>query len=155
SVIGAVVYGVGTLISLGQRVSGFQRAERALSKQEREMLRRIYLNAVSLYEIRLIEGGSGVFEGTHRPFTLGNTIYMTDTDSAARPDIRVHESVHVWQYQNKGARYTMDALGAQQFIPNAYDWETDLQSAGRKGWDDLNAEAQAAFIQDLWRLGTM
>ena len=91
------------------------------------MLRKVFYNSLALYNIRLIEGWSGAFGINDRAFTLANTIYMKRNDPAVRPDILVHECVHVWQYQNIGSRYTMDALGAQAIYGDAaYDWEAEL-----------------------------
>jgi len=62
---------------------------------------------------------------------------MKGNDPGARPDILVHECVHVWQYQNIGSRYTMDALGAQAvYGAGAYDWEAEL-ARGNSDWNDF------------------
>jgi hypothetical protein len=94
-----------------------------------------------------------VFGTNQRPFTLGNTIYLKGVDLTERPDILVHEVVHVWQYQHEGPRYTTDALGAQLVYGwngrGAYDWEAEL-ARGRTDWAELNKEAQGAFVQHLW-----
>lgn len=157
--IGSSIAGAGILIageglSLGQRVFGAQK-ERSLTKAERAMLHRVFLNSLSLYNIRIIEGQSGLFGVNDAPFTLGNTIYMKDKDPSVYPEILVHECVHVWQYQNMGSRYTMDALGAQAIYgrQKAYVWEDEL-GRDNTDWRDFNKEAQAEFIEDVWMEGT-
>jgi hypothetical protein len=60
----------------------------------------------------------------------------------------------VWQYQNLGSRYTMDALGAQAILPNAYDWQAEITN-GHTRWTDFNKEAQAELIEDGWINGTL
>lgn len=154
SIAGAVILIAGAGLSLGQRVFGVQK-ERALTKAEREMLTPIFFNSLSLYNIRIIEGESGLFGVNDAPFTLGNTVYMKDKDPDVHPEILVHECVHVWQYQNMGSRYTMDALGAQAIYgrQNAYVWEDEL-GRGNSDWRDFNKEAQAEFIEDVWLDGT-
>ena len=79
-----------------------------------------------------------------------NTI---NSHGALPPDIFIHELVHVWQYQNFGAGYIMQALWAQrtkEFYNYAYT----------EGWSDLksihefNAEQQGDLVQDYYRLKT-
>ena len=154
-IAGAVIVIGGTLLSLIQRIFFLQSKERPLTKKERDMLRRVFYNSISLYNIRLIEGGSGAFGINDRAFTLANTIYLKGNDPGVRPDILVHECVHVWQYQNIGSRYTSDALGAQAIYGDtAYDWEAEL-ARGNSDWNDFNKEAQAQLIQDIWRRGSL
>jgi hypothetical protein len=154
SIAGAVILVAGAGLSLGQRAFGAQK-ERSLTKAERTLLNRIFLNSVSLYNIRIIEGESGLFGVNDTPFTLGNTIYMKHKDPRVYPHILIHECVHVWQYQNLGARYTMDALGAQAIYGRlkAYVWEDELRR-GNSAWRDFNKEAQAELIEEVWLYGT-
>ena len=64
-------------------------------------------------------------------------------------DILIHEMTHVWQYQNFGAGYIVNALAAQKSIERYnyayyYDWmET-------KDILKFNAEQQADLIQDFF-----
>ena len=154
-IAGALIVIAGTLLSLIQRLFFLQSNDRALTKQEKDMLRRVLYNSLALYNIRLIEGWSGAFGINDRAFTLANTIYLKGNDPAVRPDVLVHECVHVWQYQNIGSRYTMDALGAQAIYGDAaYDWEAEL-TRGNSDWNDFNKEAQAQLIQDIWRWGSL
>lgn len=74
STIGAVLVCLGTAVSMIQRVLGLQGRDRPLSAGEREMLRSVSLDSLALFNIRLIEGRSGVFGFNGRPFTLANTI---------------------------------------------------------------------------------
>lgn len=158
SIAGAVIIIAGQLLSLIQRLFFLQNNDRPLTKKEREMLRRVFYNSLALYNVRIIEGWSGAFGLNDRPFTLGNTIYMKNVDLSVDPSVLVHECVHVWQYQNIGARYTMDALGAQAFYgggSGAYDWQAELAARGRSRWWDFNREAQAEFMQNVWDEGTL
>ena len=76
------------------------------------------------------------------------------------PDIFIHELVHVWQYQNFGAGYIMQALWAQS-TKAGYNY-TDVTANGvrQEGWSDVksihqfNAEQQGDLVQDYFRLKT-
>lgn len=154
AIAGAVILIAGTLWSLIQRTFFLQSNERSLTKEERTLLRNVFVDSLSLYNIRLIEGWSGLFGINNRAFTLGNTIYMKGNDARQVPDILVHECVHVWQYQNVGSRYTMDALGAQaRYGSDAHNWEDELER-GNSDWNDFNKEAQAQLMQNIWTEGS-
>jgi hypothetical protein len=88
-----------------------------------------------------------------RPFTLGNTLYMKAISSESNPSVLVHECVHAWQYQNVGARYAVDALAAQAFIEDPYNWLLEIER-GRGPWLQFNKEAQAELLRDVYRGGS-
>jgi len=156
SIGGAVVMLAGTAVATVQRALAAEASARPLSADERAVLQKVFRSSLATYNIRLVEGRSGAFGVNRRPFTLGNTIYLKDVDLTERPDVLVHEAVHVWQYQQHGSRYTTDALGAQVRYGyrgrGAYDWEAEL-ARGRGSWTEFNAEAQGRFIQDVWASG--
>jgi hypothetical protein len=157
SIGGAVIYLGATLLSLFQKIFFAQNRERSLTKDERGMLRRVFLNSVALYNVRVVEGAAGLYGLHPGGTTIGNVIYMkaTATDSVVGRSVLVHECVHVWQYQNLGSRYTADALGAQGFLPNAYDWENAEVARGNTDWTEFNKEGQAELIQDIWLSGSL
>lgn len=70
---------------------------------------------MALYNIRIVEGRAG-FGLSDRPFCVGNTIYLKGRDTAARPELLVHEVCHVRQFPNRGARHATDALVAQATV---------------------------------------
>lgn len=152
SIAGGVVLILGKALSLIQAIFFLQWGERPLTKNERTILERVFRQSVALYNVRVIEGFAGLFSINSRPFTLGNTIYMKDTDPATNPAVLVHECTHAWQYQNLGARYTSDAIWAQWTADNAYDWEGEI-GAGKTHWWDFNGEAQGAFMENLYLQG--
>ena len=98
-------------------------------------LAKVFGGSVALYNVRIVEGRSGVFGANQRPFTLGNTIYMKRTEPARFADMLVHEVVHVWQYQHLGPRYTAD-LGAQARYGEEgrapSHWEAGLARGGQR-----------------------
>lgn len=147
---GAVILVAGKFVSLIQRLLLLEMGERPLTDEERDLLSRIFTDSVLLDNVRIVEGRCGVFGLSRRPFAMGNTIYFKKMDPRIRPDILVHECVHVWQYQNVGTRYAAQALMAQAIYGRgAYDWRAEL-GRGAASWEEFNKEAQAQLIQDIW-----
>lgn len=150
SIVGPVVVILGKTIALVQATVFMQMGERALTELETTMLRRVFRNSVSLYNVRVVDGFAGLFSVNDLAFTLGNTIYMKNTDPATYLSVLVHECVHVWQNQHHGQRYVADALWSQWTIPGSgYEWQSEF-AAGRVIWRDFNREAQAKLIQDVF-----
>ncbi len=116
--IGALLVAGGKIVSLVQTILTLEPRKRRLTETELRYLRLVFRNTVNLFNVRVVVGNAGVFMNTDRPFTLGNTIYMKDTDEKAWDHVLVHECVHVWQYQNVGPRYSSEALFAQKFLGN-------------------------------------
>ena len=167
-IAGGLIYLGGMILSQIQKVFPVQAVERGLTKAETDVLRRIFMNSLSLYNVRLVEGSAGLYGSGTFATTVGNTIYMRAIPPNTVASLRtlVHECVHVWQYQNIGSRYTAEALLAQGAWPAqttgtgttsipAYNWEVVEVNRGNTDWNRFNREAQAEFIQDLWRIGTL
>ncbi len=147
--VGPVIVAAGHALQLVQRIFYLQSFERSLTKAEEDELSKVFNHSLALYNIRLIEGWSGLFGLNDRPFTLGNTIYMKSDNTL---HTLVHECTHVWQYQHLGVRYTMDALGAQAVYGNdAYKWQEELATRGKTHWFDFNKEAMAQVIEDMYK----
>jgi hypothetical protein len=164
SIAGAVVLIMGQLVSFIQRLLQLQSDDRPLTKEERAMVREVFHKSLALYNVRVVEGRSGLFGVFDRTtegagLTLGNTIYMKRTRPERFRSVLIHECVHVWQYQTVGARYTTDALGAQwrygRGPRGAYDWLVELAERGHERWWEFNEEAQAEFMQDVWDSGEL
>lgn len=159
STTGAIISICFTALALVQRATLLQGFERPLTAEEKTILRIVFRNSISLYNIRIVDAsgwavGAGIFT---RPFgaafTLNNVIYVSGNH---HPSVMVHECVHVWQYQNLGTRYFADAFGAQLLYPgetrtpgSSYDWQAEL-TRGITDWIDFNKEAQASLIADIW-----
>ncbi|WP_430934296.1 hypothetical protein [Saccharicrinis sp. 156] len=152
-VLGLVIIVLGKVIAIVQTVFYIQDFERPLSKVEKMELRKIFKHSMSLYTLRVITGHSGVFGVSPRAFTLGNTIYLKTNSFFI--DLLVHESTHVWQYQQTGCRYASDAVMAQWFADDAYNWEKEIKLRDKRLWTEMNKEAQAEFFQDLWKIGKL
>ena len=159
TILGALIAIGGTLLSLGQRLVPFINQDRALTKEEKDILRLVFKRSLALYNIR-IKSNSGA-PTSH--FTLNNTIYSNVPDLDIPQHTLVHECVHVWQYQNLGSRYLAEALGAQWIYGrsagtcvagDAYDWIGEV-NRGNTPWEKFNREAQAQLITEIWTDGTM
>jgi hypothetical protein len=124
---------------------------RRLTDEERETLRAVFSGSLALFNIRVIVGSGGLFDlNGGRQLTVGNTIYL----KGAGLDVLVHEATHCWQYQHKGSSYVSEALGAQIASGDeAYTWRTDFAS-GKTTWARFNAEAQAAFVEQVYSFGS-
>lgn len=129
---------------------------RPLTTGERTILQRIFHESIDYDVIRLVIGASGVYGVfSDRAFVKGNTIYMKDRypDSTSTEDekldkegLLVHETTHVWQFQNRGTRYISEAVYAQVFLDDAYDWEKEIDQGNKMHWESFNREAQCEFF---------
>ncbi len=152
-IMGTIIVVLGKLISLVQTIFYLQEFERPLTINEKTELNWIFKDSLNYFVIRIIEGRAGLFGVNSRSFTLGNTIYLKRDGFTF--DLLVHESTHAWQYQQTGDRYASDALTAQWFSSDAYNWQREINVLNKDLWLDFNNEAQAEFIQDLWRYGRL
>jgi hypothetical protein len=147
----------GVVVAGGKSIAAFhylfflQAAKRRLTDQEIVNLKRIFKDSLAYYNIRLVEGRAGIYDVSTRPFAMGNTIYLKKRDIAENPGLLVHECVHVWQYQHLGARYAGDAIGAQWFLDDAYNWRKEFDKG--KSWMQFNKEAQAKFVETVYNNG--
>ncbi|SMO43138.1 hypothetical protein SAMN06265379_101775 [Saccharicrinis carchari] len=152
-VVGAFILLVAKLIALVQTIFYLQDFERRITINEEMKLNKVFAHSMSLYNVRIIEGRAGLYGLNSRAFTLGNTIYLKTKSFSI--DLLIHETVHAWQYQKSGCRYASDAIIAQWFVEGAYDWEMGIKVRGKQAWIYLNEEAQAEFMQDLWKRGKL
>jgi hypothetical protein len=154
---GGALVTFGSLVSLIQTAIGVEHHKRLLTDHERETLQLVFRESLDVDIIRIISGRSGVYGLiSDRPFTLDDTIYMKDTAADDWDDTLVHEATHLWQYQHMGCRYTADALGAQLFLwkDAAGDWQAyHWWMYIHRPWSELNREAQAEILQDVYLCG--
>lgn len=144
--VNAIILGAGSTVSALQTLIGIEAQGEPLSDDEIAYLRTIYGDAIDYDAVRVKRGSAGLFSVNDRPFVLGNTIYMKDVDSAA---VLAHELMHVWQYQNGGSDYLIEALVSQQW-GRGYDWE---QSVPQTPWAELEPEQQAQLFEDAFADG--
>jgi hypothetical protein len=159
SFVGGLFSVIASALSLIQSFIPYKSDERPLTKAERDALRNVFRGSLALYNIR-IKNTSGL----QIIFTLGNIIYCGSPGLNIPIQILVHECVHVWQYQNLGYRYLIDALGALTIYGrdpnhacaagNAYDWIAEL-NRGTTRWEYFNKEAAAQLIEEIWTDGSL
>jgi len=150
TMVGGTVAAAGRAVGAVQSAVGLQAKARTLTNEEAAILRRVYRGALDLAPIRIVEGPSGLFGLSGRPFTLGNCIYLKKFDTARWMDVLVHEACHVRQYQHEGTRYVGGSL-LGQLKGGAYDWRAERKAG--KAWRSFGPEAQAQLIQDLFGAG--
>ena len=153
SILGALIVFVLRVAALVQQAIPFQARRRRMTSDEINDLKRIFGGSLAFYNIRIVEGRAGIFLGP-RELVTGNTIYMKGHDPETERERLAHECVHVWQYQNRGSRYTSDALYAQWFVDDEYSWEKELER-GKEEWVEFNPEAQGKLIQDVYFEGQL
>ncbi len=175
--IGVGLIDVRRNVAVVQTLIGTEAETRRLTGPEREALVRVFGDSIDPDAIRLKVGGAGIGSINDRAFTSGNTIYMKkdpnraedwpahytpEQRQAAWVELLVHESVHVWQFQNFGSSYQANSLGNQALspavpnvptvdghvLPNEYNWMIG-QDQG-KGWEELNDEQKAELIEMAW-----
>ncbi|MFH5883220.1 hypothetical protein ACG2F4_02830 [Halalkalibaculum sp. DA3122] len=152
-IFGSIILVAGKLVALIQAAIAIQDFERPLTTSEERMLKRVFRDSLNCHVVRVVEGRSGLFGLSERAFTLGNTLYMK---TEIFPDyLLIHEATHAWQYQHMGARYASDALMAQWFLPDAYNWQKEISDRKRAEWTLFNREAQAEFLADIWKYGEL
>ena len=157
SIGGTILSGLGNLVSAGQTLFYAQNPSRPLNELEKSVLKRVFQDSLALYNIRIVEGPAGLYSliSSDRQFTLDNTIYFKTLPVDSNLDILVHESVHVWQYQHQGVRYSIEAISAAEYygVNVAYDWEKEIND--HKDWPDFNREAEAEIMQDIYIYGAL
>jgi hypothetical protein len=135
-----------------------QRSRRPLSSAEKKLLKMIYHNALALYNIRVWDGSgflnADFFGIGSSAKTIGNNIYLNTYQVPPDWDVLVHESVHVWQYQHHGPSYISQAI-VEHLSDDAYNWQNDVDTNPSIKWDDLDAEKEAEFIEDLYLDGIL
>lgn len=152
SIWGAVTIIVGDFIQLVQAIFGV--TPRQLNEYEKEILKRVFTGSLSVYVMRILEGNAGLFSLNPRPFTLGNVIYFKDHKTSSEPGLFVHESVHAWQYQHLGVKYSANAVWAQ-WTSDAYNWIHFYVDENITDWEYLNKESQAEAFKDIYDWGEM
>ncbi len=150
--LGAIIMIAGKTVGFLQSLFYLQAFERPLTDAEKLELKSIFGNSLNYYVIRIVAGHTGLFGLSGRPFTLGNTILVKKWKNTV--DLIVHETTHVWQNRYLGNRYISDAIVAQWFVKDAYNWQKEISERKKEHWIDFNGEAQAAFVEHLWKNGT-
>ena len=154
TIVGAVIYYALYIVDGIQSILGIQNKKRRLTERERGILGKVFRDSLNYSAISIVDGKAGLLSISGRAFTMGFTIYMPSSDD----ETLVHECVHVWQFQSEGTRYIGNSALNQfdsMFIHKGYDpysWVSWI-SAGNSWYTLKSAEAQAQFIEDVFRNG--
>lgn len=146
--VGIAILVAGKAAAAFQSLVHLEAPGRHLREEERALLEHIFGPQLDLDAIVIKTGHAGIFNlfEPGRAFTLGNTIY-TKQDGELSTDMLVHEAVHIWQHQSRGADYIVRSL-ASQFTKGptaAYD-ATSAIGAGAS-WSDLTVEQQGDLLE--------
>lgn len=123
---------------------------RPLSPSEKKLAKSVFGNALNLDAVRVDENARiGC-----RKMNIAYVSYFTINNwGRMRPEILIHELVHVWQYQKLGGAYISMALRAQQSKEGYnYGGVLALKDVKLKNGKitDFNLEQQAEIISDYY-----
>lgn len=165
AVVDSFVVELNGTISAVQTLVGLEPPSRALNEREISELRKVYGDSIDYSQIRLKEGHLGIANGL-APHTVGNTIYIPEgwiksddpNRAANRNKLLVHESAHIWQYQNGGTDYIGESLwnqaaGAISGGSRDAAYEFDQPVKDGKSWAELNPEQQAHLLDQAYKAG--
>lgn len=151
---GLVIFLALRIVDIFQSAFGLQPAKRRLTERERGILWPIFRESLYYNAIELVVGPAGILTGSGRAFTMGTTIYLPSYSEQTL----VHECVHTWQFLYEGFKYIgnsafnqLDSIVFNQGY-KPYNWRPHID-AGESWYTLKSAEAQAQFIEDVYRLG--
>jgi len=153
----ALIFMGGVLHALNTTLWGV--GTRALREDERKLLKNVFRKSIAYFNVRIATGRGGLFRmffdqtaNDPRPFTLGNIIYFFN--QPIESDTLVHECTHVWQYQHNGPGYAARSRWTEleKGDTRTYNWRREIRS-GRDHWPEMNVEAQAELVEDVWDYG--
>ncbi|MDC0712982.1 hypothetical protein POL68_31260 [Stigmatella sp. ncwal1] len=137
---------------------------RPLHPAERQLLARIFGDALDCTVVRLKRGGATDWARL-APHVVGNTLYLPcawggalfhpdGTLTEACRETFIHEAAHVWQNQNSGGSFVHRALLAQLLATlrtgsrsGAYAWRQGF--ARGQSFLELNPEQQASLVEEI------
>ena len=127
---------------------------RSLTPAERELAASYFGSSIELQKVRVWEGLGGRLAKFARAFVSFNII---NSRGGMKPDLLIHELVHIWQYQRWGGLYIFRALVAQH-SQEGYDYGGvqrlyHSMLAGAR-FTDFNFEQQGDIFQDYYKLCT-
>jgi hypothetical protein len=152
--LGAIIYAAIRGVAVLQTALGTQPRQRSLTPRERDVLEPIFGDAIDLDAVEIVDGRAGLLGISGRAFAMGFVVYLPHYSE----EILVHELTHVWQFQTDGLGYVGNSalhqlaglLSMKRYHP--YHWRRAIDAGTT--WQALaSVEAQAQFIQDLYREG--
>ncbi len=142
--------GIGEWYELFQEFFKFN--TRPLNKQELQITEVYFGNQLNINRIRIDECA---LLGPKQHRFAYVSFFTINSWKNLRPDIFLHEMVHIWQYQQKGITYMSRALGAQRGKRGYnYGGVEMLRKLKERGWklESFNPEHQAEIVQDHFRI---
>jgi Domain of unknown function (DUF4157) len=146
---------VGKFLSSFQVLFGVEIVGRNLTSNEITTLYKIFRDSIKYDRVRIKEDKLGLFRLIHAPFTHGDTIYVQPNwvkNESQKTQLLVHETVHVWQHQNRGTNYMSESIFAQTWgilrtgnRGSGYDFVRGISEG--KSFERLNPEQQASIIE--------
>ena len=145
----------GKLLSAFQVLFGLETVGRNLTNAEKAILTKIFAKSLNYEKIRIKEDKLGFFRLIHAPFTHGDTIYVQPNwvkNKQQEIQLFVHETVHIWQHQNRGTNYMSESIFAQTWGilrtgDRGYGYNFMRGITEGKSFDKLNPEQQASLIE--------
>lgn len=125
---------------------------RPLTKEELALARTIFGNTLNYQRIRIDEN-SRIACKTQGIFYV--SFYTINSWGTMRPEIFIHELVHVWQFEKMGSIYIPKALMAQRTrMGYNYGGLPELRCKRRQqiGLEGFNLEQQADIVADYFSL---
>ena len=127
---------------------------RPLTKQELEWARPIFGDSIDYNRVRVDQHAAIMCKSQQICYV---SFYTVNSWGEMRPEILIHELVHIWQFTHYGSTYIPLALLAQRSL-SGYDYggiisleETKLKNGGLEHY---NLEQQAEIIADYFCLKT-
>lgn len=148
--VGLFLMSLAEVTGLVQVILGLERAGRPLTEAEIRLLTPVFLDGLVYKLVRIVSGSAGIFSSNDGPFAVRNRIY-TKTEGELQDHTLVHEMYHVNSHQTTGSSYAGDAVIAQLFAADAYDWKLDVAAGTAIG--DVNEEACASTVEAAWAKG--
>jgi hypothetical protein len=142
-------------IAAAQKVFGVEGKARPLTAAERAILIPIFESSINYDIVSIEEGNVGLFALTDSgAFVVGHRIRIVSPNALPvidHPGVLVHETVHVWQFENGGPGYIGQALGAQALggvgsVSPTPGYDFDNAVAAGLSWGDLFQSRTAGRI---------
>ncbi len=123
---------------------------RPLTKEEIQTARTVFGDSINYDRVRVDETANIACKKHHLLYV---SFYTVNSWGQFRPDIFIHEMMHVWQFQSIGGVYIPWALLAQR-TDLGYNYGglqvlADVKASGG-GFENFNLEQQADIISDYF-----
>ncbi len=128
-------------------------SHRGLNAAERAEAEKIFGSSIDLNKVRLTDASFAadliMWLNENRPFT---TMYVINYKSGTNLNMAtlIHELTHIWQAENSGGVYMLEALHSQFFGAGYNLTDEDVRNANGK-IENLEREQQAVLVEEFWK----